>query len=133
MRLEVALRPLEVVREAAEPLLEPALGPRDLLDQPLGGPALAGLERRPALLREASLLGGEQRCGLGSLPREHAPDLLGVSGRLGGNDLAHGAPRVVDELVGCGRCPPCPPEREPEAGRHDHGHSEAHAEDPDRH
>ena len=90
LRLEVALRPVEVLREAAEPLLEPALGPGELLDEPLGRPALAGLERRPALLREPALLGGEQRRGLGALPREHAADLLGVRRRLGGDGLADG-------------------------------------------
>ena len=60
LRLEVALRPVEVVREAAEPFLQSTLGPGDLLDEALRRPALAGLESRAALVREPSLVCHEQ-------------------------------------------------------------------------
>ena len=106
-----------------------------LLDEPLGRRALRALERRPALLREAALLGGEQRRGLGSLPCEHATDLLGVRGRLGwrrprGRHAGRSSTSSSDAVAG----PRVPVgARATGAAATDHGQSETRAEDPGGH
>ena len=100
---EVALRPIEVLREGAEAVFEPALGAGELLGKRLSRVPFPLGERRPALLAEPALLRGEDGGGLCALARDHALDLLCLSGGLRRDRLAHGLSGLGDELRGGGR------------------------------
>ena len=133
LRLQMALGPVEVVRDAAQALLEPALGASELIRERLPGAALPLREGDAPLLREATLLGGEHRCGLGALAREHAPDLLDVGCRLLGDRLAHGRASFGDEPRRLDRGRARAAQRKPQHCHEQQRRRQRCGEDPDGH
>jgi hypothetical protein len=133
LRLEMALCPVEILREAAQPLLEPALRGRKLVREGIGHPPLALHVLVAPLLADAALLGGKVRRGLGPLACDHPADLLVVRERLRLHGLPDLRPCVRDELLGGDRRVPRSPERTPEYGDEEEGDGEARAENPEGH
>ena len=131
--LEVALRAVEVVGEAPEPLLQTSLGARELVGEVLAGSTLPLDERRAPLLAEPTLLLGQDRDRRGPLARERPPHLLDVERGLLVDGTADGGARLIDEAIGVARPIPAAPEREVEHEREDERGREAGGEDPDGH
>ena len=107
--LEVALRPVEIVGERLQPLVDAALGLGEPFRERVSGEALAGLEGTAPLVGDATFLGRERRDRLSALPCEQTPDLVGVRRRLLFDDGAQPRARGSDQLVDRGRPRPRTP------------------------
>jgi len=96
------LRPLEVVGDPLQPLVQPPLGFGERVGERLARPPLALGELRRALGTEAPLLRGHLRDRVGPLACDRAANRLDVGRRLLLDRGAHRGARRGDERVGVG-------------------------------
>ena len=111
----MALRALEVLAEAAQPLLEPPLDGGERLGEPLAGLPLALGEGGALLFGQAAFLRRERESRVRALAGERAPDLLACARPSPPRRPSRiRACRVSDEIVD-GRCARLGARRSPSA------------------